>query len=57
MLKKRTYARCKKAKLANPSIIYTEVWDLHIRLSKRRQSDPAISWYDHCEAPSTGLLA
>ncbi|MFB2875580.1 hypothetical protein [Floridanema aerugineum] len=53
MFKKRTYTRCKKAKLASPSIISTVVWDLQIRLGKRRESDPAISWYDHCEAPST----
>jgi len=46
-----------KIKLVNPSIISIDAWDLRIRLDKRRRSDPAISWYDHCEAPSTLRLA
>ncbi|MGQ9873528.1 hypothetical protein [Leptodesmis sp.] len=41
----------------NPSTFAAKVWDLQIRLDKRRQSDPAISWYDHCEAPSISGLA
>ncbi|MEH2297856.1 hypothetical protein [Nostoc sp.] len=37
----------------SPFIQLMSIWELHVKLNKRRQSDPGLSWYDHCEAPST----
>lgn len=28
-------------------------WDLEMKLQRRRFSDPALSWADRCEGPST----
>jgi len=41
------------AKLNNLFTQLMSIWELYVKLNKRRQSDPGLSWYDHCEAPST----
>ncbi|WP_315789315.1 hypothetical protein [Fischerella sp. JS2] len=30
-------------------------WELNVRLSRKRESDPGLSWYDKNEAPSIDL--